>query len=82
MEEMKWQEKINLDKLDEGTRNYLLELLLENRELRKTVEVERESCLFWYKCSEELENSASDIGEKADEYNDVFPNEYKKEEEE
>jgi len=35
MAEMKWQEKINLDKLDEGTRDYLLALLLENRELKK-----------------------------------------------
>jgi len=82
MAEMKWQEKINLDKLDEDTRDYLLALLLENRELRKTAENEHESWLFWYKRCEELEDRFSGIGKKADEYRDAFPNEYKKEEEE
>jgi len=81
MAEMKWQGKINLDKLDEGTRDYLLALLMENRELRKTAEKERESRMFWYKRYGELEDRFSGIGKKADEYRDAFPNEYKKEEE-
>jgi len=59
MAKMEWQEKINLDKLDEGARDYLLALLLENRELRKTAEKERESRLSWYKRCEELEDRIS-----------------------
>lgn len=82
MAEMKWQGKINLDKLDEGTQDYLLELLMENRELRKTAEKERESRLSWYKRCEELEDRISCIGKKGAEYMDAFPNEYKKEKEE
>jgi len=82
MAKMEWQERINLDKLDEGTRGYLLALLLENRELRRTAEEEHESWLFWYKRCEELEDRTSGIGKKVAEYKDAFPNEYKKEEEE
>jgi len=82
MAKMEWQEKINLDKLDEGARDYLLALLLENRELRKTAEKERESRLSWYKRCEELEDRISCIGEKGAEHMSAFPHEYKKEREE
>jgi len=77
MAKMEWQEKINLDKLDEGTRDCLLALLLENRELRRTAEEEHESWLFWYKRCEELEDRTSGIGKKVEEYKDAFPNEFK-----
>lgn len=74
-------EKINLDKLDESTRDYLLALLMENRELKVTAEKEHESWLFWFKRCEELEDAATGIGKKVSEHKDAFPNEYKKEEE-
>lgn len=81
MAKMEWQEKINLDKLDDGTRGYLLTLLLENRELKAIAEKEHESWLFWFKRCEELEDAAHGIGKKVLDYKDTFPNEYKEEEE-
>lgn len=78
MAKMEWQEKINLDKLDENTRDYLLALLLENRELKVTAEKEHESWLFWFKRCEELEDAANGIGKKVFDYKELFPNEYQK----
>lgn len=74
MAKMEWQ-------LDDGTRDCLLTLLLENRELRAIAEKEHESWLFWFKRCEELEDAVHTFDKKVPDYKDIFPNEYKEEEE-